>query len=327
VLAVALAGTLSGGADAAVNPAVNIHAKTTICGKDQHIVTIERVDIRNNNFLGEPMCLTNFYYKADFQITSSGLHDPWAAYPNAYVGCEQFAPCTPESPMPIQVSNIRQAYSSWHYHPGGPWTGNAAYDIWFAPKKQTNAPVDHGAEVMIWLNQNNVGAPSGIPVFIDGTWWDFTWWEANHDGRTWNYVRFWRTSPTLRVTNLNLKTFFAYAESQGLLSSKWWLTAVESGYELWNGGVGMHTLWYSVLVTPWHAAKPPPPAPKPKPKPKPKPTTTLPAAPKPTPLSTTSPPTAAPAATGTSAPPASAPPASIPANSPSGSPTPTATSS
>jgi hypothetical protein len=314
-LAVVLTGALSGGADAAVNPAVDIHTKTKICGLDQHIVTIERVDIRNNNFRGEPMCLLNYYFKDNFQIVSSGLHEAWAAYPNAFVGCE-ISVCTPESPMPIQVSNIRQAYSSWQYHPGGPWIGNASYDIWFNPTKMTTGQVNHGAEIMLWLNQSGkgVGRPNGTRVFIDGTWWGFTTWVARHGTLTWNYIRFWRESPTLQVTNLNLKNFFAYAERRHLLSSKWWLTAVESGYELWQGGVGMHTLHYSVLVTPWVAPKKPA---------SPQPTPTLPAAPTPTPLPTSSP---TPASTPGMAPPATAPPTSSPTSSPTGSPTPAPTS-
>jgi hypothetical protein len=316
VLALAATGALSGGADAVVNPDVNIHAKTKICGLDQHIVTIERVDIRNNNFRGEPMCLLNYYYKDNFRIVSSGLHEAWAAYPNAFVGCE-ISVCSPESPMPIQVSNIRQAYSSWQYHPGGPWIGNAAYDIWFNPTKMTTGQVNHGAEVMLWLNQSgkSVGKPSGTRVYIDGTWWGFTTWVARHGTLTWNYVRFWRESRTLSVTNLNLRNFFAYAEKRHLISSKWWLTAVESGYELWQGGVGMHTLHYSVLVTPWVA---------PKKAPAPAPKLTLPAAPKPTPLSTATPPPSTP---GPSPSPTATSPAATPASVPAGSPTPAATPS
>jgi hypothetical protein len=149
-LVVVLAG-LMGGAEAsvaAVTPAVSIHGTTKICGKDDHVVTIERVDIRNNNFRGEPECLTVYYHKPNFQITYSGLHEPWAAFPNAFVGCE-VSVCSPESPMPIEVNNIRQAYSSWNYHPGHTWIGNAAYDIWFNPTKMTTGQVNHGAEIMI----------------------------------------------------------------------------------------------------------------------------------------------------------------------------------
>lgn len=268
-LAVVLGGSLGadGAADAtndAVRPSVSIHGTTKICGKDAHIVTVTRVDVRNNNFRGEPMCLTVWPRMPNFQITASGLNEPWAAFPNAFVGCE-VSVCSPHSPMPIQIRNIRQAHSSWHYHPGGPWTGNAAYDIWFNPTRMTLGQVNHGAEIMIWLNQNGIGEPGGTGAHIDGTRWAYTHWVAKHGRLTWNYIRFWRLSRTLSVKNLNLKSFIGYAEAKHLLSSTWWLTSVESGYELWRGGVGMHTLWYSVDVKPWHA--PSTPARKPTPEP------------------------------------------------------------
>jgi hypothetical protein len=286
VVAVAGIGGAAAAATVNVRPAVSIHGTTTICGKDEHVDTVERVDIRNNNFRGEPMCLTVYYHKPNFQITYSGLNEPWAAFPNAFVGCE-VSVCSPHSGLPMRVSNIRQAYSTWHYHPGGTWQGNAAYDVWFDPKPITSGQVNHGAEIMIWLNQSKIGAPYGTPVYIDGTWWDYTHWTAQHGSLTWNYVRFWRQRPTLLVTNLNLKNFFQYTEHAHLLSSTWYLTAVESGYELWHGGFGMHTLWYSVLVRPWHAPEAPKPATIVKPKPKPKPTPTP--TPKPSPTVTGTP--------------------------------------
>jgi Glycosyl hydrolase family 12 len=297
-LVVVVAGIGGGAAAATVNvsPAVSIHGTTKICGKDEHVDTVERVDIRNNNFRGEPMCLTVYYHKPNFQITYSGLNEPWAAYPNAFVGCE-ISVCSPHSGLPMQVSNIRQAYSTWHYHPGGTWTGNAAYDIWFDPKPITSGQVNHGAEIMIWLNQSNIGAPYGTPVYIDGTWWDFDTWTARHGSLSWHYVRFWRQHPTLKVTNLNLKNFFQYTEHAHLLSSTWYLTAVESGYELWHGGLGMHTLWYSVLVTPWHAPEAPKPVTTVKPTPKPSPTVTSTPKPTPSPSNTPTPTATAPAST------------------------------
>jgi hypothetical protein len=92
------------------------------------------------------------------------------------------------------------------------------------------------------------------------------------------------------VKNLNLKVFMQYAERAHLLSSTWYLTGVESGYELWRGGVGMHTFSYSVLLTPWRQPKPAPaPKPKPAPRPTPKPT------PEPTPAPTAPAPTSPPA--------------------------------
>jgi len=246
-----------------VSPAVSIHGTSKICGNDAHIDTVERVDIRNNDDSNSPLCLTVWYHKPNFQITTTGVDSDWGAFPNAFIGCE-VSVCSPHSHLPMQVSNLKTATSTWHYHPGsGRFVGNAAYDVWFDPKPITSGQVDHGAEIMIWLSSRGVGRPNGTPVYIDGTWWDFTHWIAMHGGRTWNYVRFWRQEPSLKV-NLDLKNFISYTEESHLLSSRWYLTSIETGYEICRGGYGIHTLWFSASVTPWKAATPPP-APKPTP--------------------------------------------------------------
>jgi cellulose 1,4-beta-cellobiosidase len=318
---VVLAGAVGvGAASASISPAVSIHGTNRICANDAHIDTVERVDIRNNDDSGDKLCLTVYYHKPNFQITTSDVNTNWGAYPNAFVGCE-ISVCSPHSGLPMQVSNVKSASSSWDYHPGsGTYVGNAAYDIWFDPKPITSGQVDHGAEIMIWLDSKGVGSPSGIPVFIDGTWWEYTNWTADHGGRTWNYVRFWRASPTLKVTNLNLKNFFAYTQQRHLLSSTWYLTAIESGYEICRGGYGIHTLWFSASVTPWKAPK----SPTPPSKPKPKPTPTIPSGPKPTKLPTPTPtPTApSPSTVTTTPPPTDAPTTAAP---PTATPTPTGT--
>jgi cellulose 1,4-beta-cellobiosidase len=318
---VVLAGAIGvGAASASISPAVSIHGTNRICANDAHIDTVERVDIRNNDDSGNKLCLTVYYHKPNFQITTSDVHTNWGAYPNAFVGCE-ISVCSPHSGLPMQVSNIKSAVSSWHYHPGsGTFVGNAAYDIWFDPKPITSGQVNHGAEIMIWLDSKGVGSPDGTPVYIDGAWYDYITWTAGHGGRTWNYVRFWRQNPTLQVTNLNLKNFFQYTENHHLLSSKWYLTGIETGYEICRGGYGIHTLWYSASVTPWKAPKKPAP-----PKPKPKPTPTIPSAPKPTKLPTPTPtPTAPSPSSVTTTPPTDEPTTAAP---PTDAPTPTDTPS
>jgi hypothetical protein len=273
-------------AAASVTPAVSIHGTNKICGNDAHIDTVERVDIRNNDDSGDTLCLTVWYHKPNFQITTSDVHTNWGAFPNAFIGCE-VSVCSPESHLPMQVSNVKSATSTWDYHPGsGKFAGNAAYDIWFDPVPITSGQVNHGAEIMIWLDTQGIGSPDGTPVYIDGTWWYYITWRAAHGGRTWNYVRFWRARPILKVA-LDLKAFFQYTEERHLLSSTWYLTAIETGYEICRGGYGIHTLWFSANVTPWNASKPPaPPTPTPTPPtPTPTPTSPTPTPPTPTPTS------------------------------------------
>lgn len=152
---------------------------TVLCQKDGHMVTRTGVDIRNNNFLGEPECLTNWNDNPGFVITKSGAHTPWAAYPNTFVGCE-ISVCSPHSPMPIRVSNIRGLNSTWRFVPSKRWVGNAAYDIWLDPHDRTRGE-DTGAEIMLWLDTSKLAAPRRAPaVKIDGTWWWVSLWTT-HD--------------------------------------------------------------------------------------------------------------------------------------------------
>jgi len=215
-------------------------------------------------------------------ITKSGAHSPWAAFPNAFVGCE-ISVCSPGSGMPIQVRKIRSLSTSWRFVPAKTWQGNAAYDIWFNPTFRVHGQ-DTGAEIMLWLDTSKLGMPHGPIVTIDGTQWLFSYWVMNHGGKRWNYLRFWRLGNATSVRDLDLMPFFAFAERyRRSLKPAWWLTGVEAGYELWSGGVGMHTQLYSVKLT----SKLKPSAKKPRPKPKPTPSPTLPPGPTPSPIPST----------------------------------------
>jgi hypothetical protein len=265
---------------------------TVLCQKDEHMITKTGVDIRNNNFLGEPECLMNWNDSPGFVITKSGAHTPWAAYPNTFAGCE-ISVCSPHSAMPIRVSDIRGLNSTWRFVPSKRWVGNAAYDIWLDPHDRTRGE-DTGAEIMLWLDSSKLAAPRRAPaVKIDGTWWWISLWTTHHNGISWHYLRFWRERPTTTVTNLNLLPFLAFAERyHNAIRSNWWLTGVEAGYELCSGGVGTDTELYAVKVSPkpapFQIKKKPPPDPKPKPTPTP----TLPPAPAPSPVPSTLAPTA-----------------------------------
>lgn len=246
-LAAVAAGLPGTSAEAAMAHRPMVRQKVTLlCAKDAHMTTKSRVDIRNNNFLGEPECLTNWFGAPGFTITKSGVHTPWGAFPNTFTGCE-ISVCSPHSGMPIQVAEIQSLSTTWLYSLVSRWKGNAAYDVWFDPLPRTRGE-DMGAELMIWLDSNKLSIPSGPTVNIDGALWRVsrgTMWRPN--GRHWIYLRFWRLRETTSVTNLNLMPFLTFAEGyRASISPEWWLTGVEAGYELWSGGVGIRTRFFSV---------------------------------------------------------------------------------
>jgi hypothetical protein len=221
---------------------------TVLCRKDEHKVTSTGIDIRNNNFLGEQECLTNWNDTPGFMIIKSGAHTPWAAFPNAFAGCE-ISVCSPHSGMPIQVRNIRSLSSTWRFAPAKRWQGDAAYDIWFDPHARTRGE-DVGAEVMIWLDTRNLWMPAGPTVRIDGSQWRVSHWTMHSArGRSWRYLRFWRLRKVTSVRNLDLMPFLSYAHRHRHIRASSYLTSVEAGYELWSGGVGMSTQLFGVNLT------------------------------------------------------------------------------
>jgi hypothetical protein len=274
-----LPGTASASATGAMKSSQDV---TVLCRKDDHLITRTGVDIRNNNFQGEPECLTNWNDNPGFMITRSGAHTPWAAFPNTFVGCE-ISVCSPDSGMPIQVKNIKALSTTWRFVPAKRWQGNAAYDIWFNPWYRTSGQ-DTGAEIMIWLDWNKLYFPPGPIVQIDGTRWLVSSWTMfRGKGKSWHYLRFWRLGKVTSVRGLNLMPFLTFAERyRYTLKPAWWLTGIEAGYELWSGGVGTHTQLFAVNLK---SKLKPPVVKKPQPKPTPKPT--LPPAPTPSALPTT----------------------------------------
>ena len=49
------------------------------------------------------------------------------------------------------------------------------------------------------------------------------------------------TTGATSVRNLDLWPLVAYAASRGYIQDSWYLISVESGFELWRGGVGLAT--------------------------------------------------------------------------------------
>ena len=56
------------------------------------------------------------------------------------------------------------------------------------------------------------------------------------------------TTGTTAVRHLDLQPLVAYAVDQGYIQPSWYLISVESGFELWRGGMGLATNSFSVKV-------------------------------------------------------------------------------
>src|SRR2546429_4451900 len=96
---------------------------------------------------------------ANFSLPTNGAP---ATYPSIFKGCH-WGDCTSGSGLPIQVSNLGSATSSWSTTQVGSGAYDVAYDIWFDSTPTTPGQPD-GTEIMIWLNSSG-----GVQPFWAGT--------------------------------------------------------------------------------------------------------------------------------------------------------------
>jgi hypothetical protein len=205
-------------------------------------VSGQQVKILNDDF-GSQTCLNNSG-NVGFDVTKSTAFGDWTEYPNIATGWEQ--------------SELPRHHEIWKYpvkvsQDGSPWadvtTGtvhpdysyNASYDIWFDKTGQVPVPTQaNGTELMIWLQHENVlSPPAGSPVYtIDGIRWSVMKWVTTHNGVSWNYIAFVALSQHTSAS-LGLNPFFQQAEQLRWLSSSWYLTSVDFGFEITRGGVGL----------------------------------------------------------------------------------------
>jgi glycosyl hydrolase family 12 len=225
------------------------------CQHDMHANVANEMDVRNNG--GQPMCIGSHNWADDFTVYHSSVTRSWADFPNIYSGCEMDGSlpqlCTSGHATPVRVSSIRTDTSSVsYYYPQRGFEGNAAYDIWFNKSGGHPQGFDNGAEIMVWLGSHGIGSPVYTrKVEVDGIWWGYMTWNAGQPGHTWHYIRYWRLSgwtPHSAAT-LNLLSFFKDAERTGRLSSSWYLTGTEYGFEVCYGGRGLQVKNFTDRIT------------------------------------------------------------------------------
>lgn len=225
-----------------------VHAEVVLSDKYDMVSVSGGAYIVNNNVWGATTAQTLSVNESTgaFKVTKSDHYVPHngapASYPSIFKG-SHWGNDTTNSGMPIMVNNISNANSSWSISSISTGAWDAAYDIWFNKTPSTSGQPD-GTEMMIWLNSRGV-QPAGHKIGsanIGGATWD-VWYE----NMGWNYVAYVRTSPTNSV-NFDLKGFFNDAQSRGYIQGSWYLTAVEAGFELWQGGTGLASNSFSVSI-------------------------------------------------------------------------------
>ncbi len=159
-----------------------------------------------------------------------------ASYPSLVTGCH-YGNCT--DTFPRQVSAISRMPSTFSITPAsGTW--DAAYDIWLDPTARRDG-ANTGLEIMIWLNYGGTPQPIGSrsgSVTLAGATWEVWLSNGNENGssRTISY----RRSPSANsITDFDAMQFVNDSVARGVAQRSWYITSVQAGFEIWNGGTGL----------------------------------------------------------------------------------------
>ena len=227
----------------------------TLCGERAWEAVVAPHDrwylVKNDNYGGRAECITNVGRRPNFTVTRSAANSYSSAvmaYPFVLYGCS-WGQCPPGSPLPRPIREVRRATATWTTveRAGGRW--NAAFDIWFGRHRSAYRGQARGAELMVWLNARHDPAVPGQVVRVDHRRWYVYHWVAAHDGAHWNYIQVRAVHPVRQVHRLALLPIIRRMERLGLIHRRWWLLNIESGFEIWHGGVGLATTSFSAHVS------------------------------------------------------------------------------
>ncbi|MDQ2585143.1 GH12 family glycosyl hydrolase domain-containing protein [Saccharothrix yanglingensis] len=240
--AVALAGLLVASAITVTGPA---QADVSICDQYGTTTVQGRYVVQNNRWgSSATQCInvTSTGFRITQQAGSAPTNGAPLSYPSVYLGCH-YGNCSPGSNLPMQVSRIRSASSSITYrYTGG--TYNASYDIWLDPTPKTNGV--NQVEIMIWFNRQGSIQPIGSQVGT-GTVGGRTWqvWRGSNGAN--NVISYVAPSP-INSWSFSVLDFVNDVRNRGMITTSWYLTSIQAGFEPWNGGVGLGVDNFSASV-------------------------------------------------------------------------------
>ncbi len=222
------------------------HADVTICDQFGSTTIQGRYVVQNNRWgSSATQCInvTSTGFRITTQQGSKPTNGAPLSYPSVFLGCH-YTNCSPGSTLPLQVSRIRSAPSSITYrYVGG--TFDAAYDIWLDPTPKTNGV--NQMEIMIWFNRQGpiqpVGGVTGN-TSIGGRSWQV--WQGNNGSN--NVISYVAPSP-ITSWSFSVLDFVNDVRARGLITTAWYLTSIQAGFEPWSGGGGLSVDTFSASVS------------------------------------------------------------------------------
>lgn len=233
------------------------YAPATLCEHNQHYRvtdgTWRQYLLRNPYWKGTGTQCIRSNGSTGFTVTrvAHNGHGQVVGFPAIMRGCYWNA-CTPDSRLPIRVSHIHHAASTWRTVQRASGTYDSSYDIWFGKHYQTQGHAD-GAELMIFTNTHGgcCFKRDAAKVHIGKQWyWLMHWYRCdsgNWGNACWNYIQFRRMHYSWKV-HVNIKRFIEVCEHRGLIRPSWFMENLQAGFELWSGGRGLQTKHFSATV-------------------------------------------------------------------------------
>ncbi|NES30868.1 glycosyl hydrolase family 5 [Micromonospora terminaliae] len=244
--ALVAAGLLAAGSIVAVTLGGTASADTQICEQYGSTTIGGKYVVQNNRWgTSAQQCIN--VTSTGFSITrQDGVGNTSGApvsYPSIFVGCH-YTNCSPGTNLPIQVKNISSAPSSISYNYVSGAVYDAAYDIWLDPTPKKDGVSQ--MEIMIWFNRQGPIQPIGSVVgnaSIAGRTWE-VWRGSNGSNNVISYVA---PSPIASMS-FDAMAFINDTRSRGAITSDWYLTSIQAGFEPWQGGVGLAVNSFSQSV-------------------------------------------------------------------------------
>ena len=244
--ALAAAGLLAAASLTAFVVAGPAQADTQICDQYGSTTIGGRYVVMNNRWgTSAQQCINvtgSGFSIASQQGTGSTSGAP-VSYPAVYYGCH-YTNCSPGTNLPLQVSAISSATSSISYNFVSGATYDAAYDIWLDPSPKKDGV--NQQEIMIWFNRQGSIQPIGSVVgnaTIGGRSWQ-VWQGSNGSNAVVSYVA---PSP-ISGWSFSVLDFINDVKNRGAITSSWYLTSIQAGFEPWIGGAGLAVTNFSAAV-------------------------------------------------------------------------------
>lgn len=222
------------------------HADTQICEQYGSTTIGGRYVVMNNRWgTAAEQCINvtgSGFAIASQQGVGSTSGAP-VSYPAVYYGCH-YTNCSPGTNLPLQLSAISSVTSSITYHYVSGATYDAAYDIWLDPTPKRDGV--NAMEIMIWFNRQGSIQPIGSPVgttTIGGRSWEV--WRGNNGSN--NVISYVAPSP-VTSWNFSVLDFINDTKNRGAVTSAWYLTSIQAGFEPWIGGAGLAVSDFSATV-------------------------------------------------------------------------------